>query len=122
MRFTWIQAEWGSDYIRLAKNTILKLVRLHHSAILLSHDLQMRQYSDQKKSKPEATTTAPPLQRKVPVAKLASTRFQVRDSVYKTRSTCDTGSVDAEFQKYVSGSTTSEDTNILQFWEVRRFL
>jgi hypothetical protein len=119
MRFSWIQAEWGSDYIRGAKSTILTLVRLHYSAILLSHDSQMRQYRKQKPSKPEATTTASPLRRNVPATRLAPTRFKIQDSVYKNKPTRDTGGVEAEFQRYVSGPTTSEETSILQFWEVR---
>jgi hypothetical protein len=89
----------------------------HHSAILLSHDSQMRQYRKPNPSKPEATTTAPPLRRNVP--ELAPTRFKIQDSVYKNRSARETGSVEAEFQKYVSDSTTSEETSILRFWEVR---
>ena len=64
--------------------------------------------------------TDPPAQ-PAPVsgAKPAPMRFKVQDSVYNKKSTHDELSVEVEFKRYVSGSTTSEETGILRFWEVR---
>jgi uncharacterized protein YwgA len=67
----------------------------------------------------EATTSGSPVQHDpVSVVKQATMRFKVQDSVYQKKPTCNTFSVDIEFQKYVSGSISSEDTDILRFWEV----
>jgi hypothetical protein len=87
---------------------------------VLSHDLQMRQYRDEKSSTSEVATTAPP-PRPAPVSglKQVPTQFKVQDSVYSKKSTHNEFSVDAEFQKYISGSISSEETSILRFWEVR---
>ncbi|KAF8498973.1 hypothetical protein F5888DRAFT_1802387 [Russula emetica] len=104
MRLSWIQAEWEGHYIRRAKDIILAL---------------MRQYRSQKSSMSEATMTDSPVQPD-PVVSVAPTRFKVQDSVYKKKSTRNVSSVDVEFQKYVSGPISSEETNILRFWEANR--
>jgi hypothetical protein len=83
----------------------------------------MRQYRNQKLSTSKATITDSPVRDDlVPAVELAPTRFKVQDSVYKKKSTRNAFSVDIEFQKYISGSISSEETNILWFWEVRSFL
>src|SRR6267154_5387615 len=121
MRFSWIQGGWEDYYIRCARDIILTLVRPpFNSAVFLSHDLQMRQYRNQKSSMSEATTTNFPLQDEpVSVVKLAPTQFKVQDSVYRKKSICNAFSVDVKFQKYISGSISFKETNILRFWEVR---
>jgi hypothetical protein len=87
---------------------------------VLSHNLQMRRYRNQKESTSEVETTDPPA-RPAPVSgvKPAPTRFKVQDSVYNKKSTHNEFSVEVEFQKYISGSMSSEETSILRFWEVR---
>ena len=124
MRFSWIRAEWEDHYIRRVKETILKLVSLlqFQLSAFLSYDSQMHQYHSQKSSISEATTDSPLRDDPVSPLKIAPTRFKVQDSVYRKRSTRNTFSVDAEFQKYISGSISSEETNILRFWEVMTFL
>src|SRR5258707_11462710 len=124
MRFSWIEVEWEHCYIQEAKDIILKLVRLHclsaHS--VLSHDLQMRRYHNQKSSTSEVSMTDPlPSAQPAPVSgiKPAPTRFKVQDSIYNKKSTHCEFSVEYEFQKYTSGSISSEETSILRFWEVR---
>jgi hypothetical protein len=83
----------------------------------------MHQYRNQKLSMSKATITDSPVQDDlVPAVELAPTRFKVQDSVYKKKSTHNAFSVDVEFQKYILGSISSEETNILRFWEVRSFL
>jgi hypothetical protein len=94
---------------------------------VLSHDSQMRRYRNQKSLTPNvqsrkvATTTTDPPTRPAPVskAKPVRTRFQVQDSVYDKKSTYNELSVEVEFEKYISGSTSSEEMGILRFWEVR---
>ena len=87
---------------------------------VFSHDSQMRRYRNQKSSTSEAAMANTPAQ-PAPVswAKPAPTRFKVQDSVYNKKSTPGEFSVEAEFQKYIAGSISSEETSILQFWEVR---
>lgn len=86
---------------------------------VLSHGLQMHQYRDKKSSMSKvATPDPPPLPAPVSGLKPVPTRFKVQDSVYNKKSTQEF-SVDAEFQKYISGSISSEQTSILRFWEVR---
>jgi hypothetical protein len=65
------------------------------------------------------TKTDPP-SKLTPVseAKPALTRFKISDSAYNKKTTHNKLTVEAEFQRYTSGSTSSE-TDILQFWEVR---
>jgi hypothetical protein len=51
------------------------------------------------------------------------TRFRVRGSVFEKTRTRQASTVEAEYQKYVSGSTASHwndtsETDILRFWEV----
>ena len=124
MHFSWIEVEWERRYIWEAKDIILKLVRLHclsaHS--VLSHDLQMRWYHNQKLSMSEVSTTDPlPLAQPALVSgiKPAPTWFKVQDSIYNKKSTHREFSVESEFQKYTLGSISSEETSILRFWEVR---
>jgi len=45
-------------------------------------------------------------------------RFKVESSVYEKRPS-HLFTVEAEYRKYVSGDNSSEETDILQFWEVR---
>src|SRR5258707_15414511 len=123
MRFSWIEVEWEHHYIQEEKDIILKLVRLHHLSAhsVLSHDLQMQWYYNQKLSTSEVSMTDPlPLTQPAPVSgiKPAPTQFKVQDSVYNKKSTHREFSVESEFQKYTLGSILSE-TSILQFWEVR---
>jgi len=40
---------------------------------------------------------------------------------YKTSPLSQESSVETEFQKYTSGEVSSEETDILWFWEVRSF-
>ena len=51
----------------------------------------------------------------------APMQFKVQDSVYNQKNN-NAFTVEAEFQKYVSDSILSMDTNILRFWEVGWFL
>ena len=50
--------------------------------------------------------------------KLRPTRFRME---YKTLPSSQESSVETEFQKYTSGEVSSEETDILWFWEVRSF-
>lgn len=123
MCFSWIQAEWEGKYIQCAKDTILMLDYTFQLSHCFSHDLQMCQYHSQESSMSEATITDSSIQPAlVSMAQQAPTWSKVQDSVYNKRSTCNTFTVEAEFQKYVLGLILSEDTNILWFWEVRWFL
>ncbi len=124
MHFSWIEVEWEHHYIWEAKDIILKLVRLHclsaHS--VLSHDLQMQWYYNQKLSTSEVSMTDPlPPTQPAPVSgiKPAPTQFKVQDSVYNKKSTHCEFSVESEFQKYTLGLISSKETSILRFWEVR---
>ncbi len=120
MRFSWIEVEWEHHYIREVKDIILKLVRLHHLSAhsVLSHDLQMWQYCNQKSSTSEVSMTDPlPPTQPAPVSgiKPAPTRLKVQDSIYNKKSTHHEFSVESEFQKYTLGSILSKETSILQF-------
>jgi len=87
--------------------------------VLLSHDSQMRRYRDQKSLTSEATkadTQVPPSSDSAD--KLAPTRFQLKNPVYQRKSNSNTFSVEAEFQRYVAGQTSSSGSDILRFWEV----
>src|SRR5258707_143789 len=105
MCFSWIEVEWEYCYIQEAKDIILKLIRLHRLSAhsVLSHDLQMQRYRNQKSSMSEVSTTdpLPPIQ-PAPVSgiKPAPTQFKVQDSVYNKKSTHYEFSVESEFQKY----------------------
>ena len=88
---------------------------------VLSHDSQMRQYYNEKSSTSEVATTktdSPSKLALVSEAKPAPMRFKISDSIYNKKSTHNKLTVEAKFQRYTSGSTSSE-TDILQFWEVR---
>jgi len=50
--------------------------------------------------------------------KLRPTWFRME---YKTLPSSQESSVETEFQKYTSGEVSSEETDILWFWEVRSF-
>ena len=87
---------------------------------VLSHNLQMHWYYNQKSSIFEAAITDPSVQ-PAPVSRVkpAQTQFKVQDPVYNQKSTNNKFSVEVKFQKYILDSTSSKETNILQFWEVR---
>ena len=53
------------------------------------------------------------------VGEPAPTRFKIQDSVSNKKSTRNALTTEAEFQKYVSGPISSEETDILWFWEVK---
>jgi hypothetical protein len=119
----WIKDEWDKHYIQRAKETILTLIRLPLSTLpssSLSHNSQMCQYRNQKPSASGATTTDSPVRPALVsvVDERAPMRFAVRDSIYK-RKPPNAFSVEDEFEKYTSGSVSSEETDILQFWEVK---
>ena len=67
------------------------------------------------------TTASAPSTQPVPVAsgQPSSTQFKVQNSIYKKKASPQVSTVESEFRKYVSGPLSSEETNILQFWEVR---
>jgi len=46
-------------------------------------------------------------------------RFKVQNSIYEKKASPQVSTVESEFRKYVLGLLSSEETNILQFWEVR---
>jgi len=79
----------------------------------------MHRYCDQKSS--AAVTAVPtfPIQPS-PVlrGRAPPTQFKVKCSVYEKKSSFQAFTVEAEFGKYASGETSSEETDILQFWEV----
>ena len=75
----------------------------------------MNQYRGQNSSTFEATTTpVPTTTTPVPAPVL---RFNFTDSVYNKKALPSDSSVMVEFERYASGSS-SDDANILQFWEV----
>ena len=49
-------------------------------------------------------------------------RFKVKCPAYKCNSLVQEVTVEAEYQKYVSGGLSSSKTDILKFWEVRLIL
>jgi len=49
-------------------------------------------------------------------------RFKVKRPAYKCNSSVQEVTVEAEYQKYVSGGLSLSKTNILKFWEVRLML
>jgi hypothetical protein len=79
----------------------------------------MHRYHKEKSLTSEDMTASPVRPAPSSVVKRAPTRFKVQDSVYKKRSTHNMPSVDAEFQKYVSDLISSEETDILSFWQVK---
>jgi hypothetical protein len=68
---------------------------------------------------PAATTLHNPPVQPTPVAggKAPPTQFKVERSVYVKKAS-QTFTVKAEYQKYAAGEISSEETNILKFWEV----
>jgi len=66
-------------------------------------------------------TALAPSAQPVPVAsgQPSSMRFKVQNSIYEKKASPQVSTVESEFRKYVLGLLSSEETNILQFWEVR---
>lgn len=80
----------------------------------------MRQHRNKLSPASEATTTDSYVRpTPVAVATPAPTRFRVQRSAYNKNPTGGAPTVEAEFQKYASGSNSSEGTDIVRFWEVR---
>jgi len=73
----------------------------------------MNQYRGRNSSTSEATTTPVPTT-PVPAPVM---RFKLTDSVYNRKALPSESTVVAEFEKYALGSS-SDEANILQFWEV----
>src|SRR6266853_4587954 len=48
-----------------------------------------------------------------------STQFKVENSIYEKKVSPQVSTIETEFRKYVSSLLSSEETSILQFWEVR---
>jgi len=57
----------------------------------------------------------------IPVARsqLPSKQFKVKNSIYEKKVSPQGSTVECKFKKYASGMLSSDETNILQFWEVR---
>jgi hypothetical protein len=91
-----------------------------HFLLLSQSFVQMHKYRDRKK---ELSTVAPnpPVQRAPAMSRVAPTRFKVNDFDFEEKHTV-SSTVDAEFKRYSSAEMTSEDTHILQFWEVSSLL
>jgi hypothetical protein len=115
IRLSWIRSQWETRYIQRSEEIILDLVStIYRYSPYLNYLIQMRRYRDQNSS-----TLATPVQ-PTPVAggRPPPTRFKVEHSVYEKKATPQAYTVEAEFRKYVSGAISSEETDILQFWEV----
>jgi hypothetical protein len=67
---------------------------------------------------PDAIMADPPVQPAPVSAQVAPTRFSIK-SDYRNKHILKSSTVDAEFNKYISDSTSSTETDILRFWEVR---
>ena len=124
IRFEWIQNEWDEDYIFQAKEIILQrvstIIRVTLCTISKRWVLQMHQYHSQTSltTVPEAPVRPSPVAR----GKTCPTRFRVEDSAFeKKKSSSQVLGVDAEFRKYTLSDVSSDDTDILWFWEVRCF-
>src|SRR5216683_5855434 len=50
---------------------------------------------------------------------LHSMQFKVKNSIYKKKVSPQVSTIETEFRKYVLSLLSSEETSILQFWEVR---
>jgi hypothetical protein len=57
-----------------------------------------------------------------PGGKAPPTRFKVERSAYESKSSLQEFTVEAEYRKYASGDLSSNQTDILKFWEVRFML
>ncbi len=78
----------------------------------------MHWYCDQKSSAAAtAVPTFPVEPSPVVRGRPPPTWFKVERSVYEKKSSFQAFTVEAEFGKYASGETSSEETDILQFWE-----
>jgi hypothetical protein len=80
----------------------------------------MRRYHGQKQSiSPTAARNLPVQPAPVAGGRPPPTRFKVERSIYEKKAPPQAYTVEAEFRKYVSSETSSEETDILRFWEVR---
>jgi len=84
--------------------------------------LQMCKYHDQASLMAAMAPSKAPVQPH-PVAQdnVRPTRFRVEHAAFKKKSMLRVLGVDAEFHKYTLSEVSSDDTNILWFWEVRPF-
>ena len=82
----------------------------------------MRKYHDQASSTAATAPSKAPVQPR-PVAQdnVCPTRFRVEHAAFKKKSVSRVLGVDAEFRKYTLSEVSSDDTDILWFWEVRLF-
>jgi hypothetical protein len=46
-------------------------------------------------------------------------QFKVQNLIYEKKGSPQVSTIESEFRKYVLGLLSSEEANILQFWEVR---
>ncbi len=78
----------------------------------------MHRYHDQKSSAAvTAVPTFPVEPSPIVRGRPPPTWFKVERSIYEKKSSFQAFTVEAEFGKYASGETSSEETDILQFWE-----
>lgn len=98
---------------------------IYYSArISMTSLVQMRKYRS-RMSIGVATTANVPVQPPIARAKLSSsrpTRFKIgHPALHETSPSPQESSVETEFRKYTSGEVSSEETDMLGFWEVRPF-
>ena len=123
VRFSWIEKEWESAYIRDSKRSILKLVSTSINSschVSQTYPAQMRRYRPQGSAMPVVEVPNSPVP--CPGGRAPPTRFKVKRPTYERNSSAQEVTVEAEYQKYVSGGLSSSKTDILKFWEVRHIL
>ena len=121
----WIEDQWDQwddQYIENSKGMILSLVSMIYHYIPPFHPslAQMCQYRAKRSLTPATMVSDCPVQPTPPArGKPLPTWFKIDHSVYQKEAMPQEFTVDAEYRKYALGEISSEETNILRFWEVR---
>ena len=122
IHLSWIEDQWDDQYIENSKGMILSLVSTIYHYIPPFHPslAQMRQYRAKRSSTPATVVSDCPVQPTPPArGKPLPTRFKIDRSIYQKKAVPQEFTVDAEYRKYALGEISSEETDILRFWEVR---
>lgn len=122
IRFSWIENEWGHEYIAHAKRVILEVVSqsdLENTPLTTLID-QIGECNDRGGSTFKTPAQAPASPKKPAVPRFVSlpTKYKLQDHPIYPRATSAPSTAEDAFLKYKNGAMSPQDTDLIAFWEV----
>jgi hypothetical protein len=123
---TWIENHWEAHYIKKAEKIILEVVcmEFHELRCILTHsNNQMKECGGSDVDAPARPSAAQTAAKKA-IPKFASlpTQFNLPDFSIYPQAASSNSTLRGEYDRYRKGNASPEDTDLVEYWSVRRFI